>query len=475
MAPGEVAGLAWARACLQRASTMRSAPTLVWKCSMGGRAIGRMALIDSKSEFASRVADLGLSEYENKFTEMGIETLASLAYFTDYVPGAGDPANFNKELIVPLLGEEAHPKRSAIRRLFVEAYTLASADLRRKAEPKNEDVVEKLPPAEREARRKALAERLCGISLTGELDPSHRLLDQAHALWEENVVKYLDWSCLTKRDQELTGQKEERLWKPDAAGNIREHRVLDHGSAQLSSDYLLRAALSRRGIALDIAKVMRYETHELWAQVLFSELTRTPIAGIGQVTIPMLHRADVELWRRVAEVCRSGVRPDAEGKLPVDEAVKHLIFDPAIRLLLMPIGGLSPGTSSSGSGSSFASAAAGDKGKKDKDKIRIASLENQVNQLKRARDNAFKNQGGKGTGKNKSRADRRQGGTGNVPEALVGKSVRTAAGDRICYGFNLEGCSLAPPGGKCPKGLHVCAEPHCEQAHGLKDHPARFH
>ncbi len=61
-----------------------------------------------------------------------------------------------------------------------------------------------------------------------------------------------------------------------------------------------------------------------------------------------------------------------------------------------------------------------------------------------------------------------------MPNTLRGKSVRMAAGERICFAYNLGGCSLAPPGGKCPKGLHVCAEPGCEQAHGLKDHPAKF-
>ena len=45
------------------------------------------------------------------------------------------------------------------------------------------------------------------------MDPSHRLLDLAHDLYEENVVRFLDCSVLTKRDQELIGQKEEKHWQ----------------------------------------------------------------------------------------------------------------------------------------------------------------------------------------------------------------------------------------------------------------------
>ena len=39
--------------------------------------------------------------------------------------------------------------------------------------------------------------------------------------------------------------------------------------------------------------------------------------------------------------------------------------------------------------------------------------------------------------------------------------------DPICFAYNLAGCAHAQAGGWCGRGLHVCAEPKCEQAHPI--------
>ena len=95
-----------------------------------------MALLDSKTEFTTRVMQLGLGDYMEKFKAAGATTFAELAFLTDYVPG-GDAAVFARELVNPILGEEgaAAPKKAPLRRLFTEAYTLAAADLKRLTEP----------------------------------------------------------------------------------------------------------------------------------------------------------------------------------------------------------------------------------------------------------------------------------------------------------------------------------------------------
>ena len=86
------------------------------------------------------VSELGLEKYVDKFKAIVVDTLGSLAYATDYVPGSGAPELFQKEFVEPIFG-----KKSSLRRLFVEAYTLASAELKRKTEPRQEDVVWTLP------------------------------------------------------------------------------------------------------------------------------------------------------------------------------------------------------------------------------------------------------------------------------------------------------------------------------------------
>eukprot|EP00972_Heterocapsa_arctica_P044340 6546307-Heterocapsa_arctica.AAC.1 len=66
----------------------------------------------------------------------------------------------------------------------------------------------------------------------------------------------------TKRDQELQGLKKDDMWKPDSLGVIKLVRAEVSVRAKLQSDLMLRYALQRRGLALDMADVMAYEVHE---------------------------------------------------------------------------------------------------------------------------------------------------------------------------------------------------------------------
>ena len=76
----------------------------------------------------------------------------------------------------------------------------------------------------------------------------------------------------------------------------------------------------------------------------------------------------------------------------------------------------------------------------------------------------------KGKGKGK-RAGGKKGRGPNVPKALIGKSLQTQSGERICWPFKMEsGCSEARPGEKCSRGLHVCCEPNCQKPHSLLHH-----
>ena len=50
---------------------------------------------------------------------------------------------------------------------------------------------------------------------------------------------------------------------------MKEVKVTEHGVARTDTDFLLRCALQRRGLALHIARVLKYETNERWVHVLF--------------------------------------------------------------------------------------------------------------------------------------------------------------------------------------------------------------
>ena len=155
--------------------------------------------------------------------------------------------------------------------------------------------------------------------------------------------------------------------------------------------------------------------------------------------MPMLHSADVVLWRRVAECCRDGVRLNSSGVMPVDTVFLKLVLDPSVRVLLMP-SAVPAGASSSSSTDGAASKLAEQNKKANK---RIHELERQLGDLKRQRTHQFD---GKGMGK---RGDRN---TNSAPPGLRGKHTIAAAGKMIFFSNNLpRGCNDAAHGGECGK------------------------
>ncbi len=54
-----------------------------------------------------------------------------------------------------------------------------------------------------------------------------------------------------------------------------------------------------------------------------AHLTKQPAAGFEAPDIACVLRADKELWLKVAETCRSDVKVNAAGQLPVDIALEQ--------------------------------------------------------------------------------------------------------------------------------------------------------
>ena len=123
--------------------------------------------VDSKAVFSARVVELGLVEHVDRFSAAGWTTHASMAFSTGYAPGNTDEDMFAKEILIPGLGDSAHADRAKLRRLFIESYTLAAADLRRRVDTGSDDGPRRVPAIEREERRSRVAARLVGLDLKG--------------------------------------------------------------------------------------------------------------------------------------------------------------------------------------------------------------------------------------------------------------------------------------------------------------------
>lgn len=441
-----------------------------------------MSAIDSVATFRARVEHLEIGGVWDKFVAAGWKTYGTFAFACTVAPGTMDPAAaalFDTEVVLPLLGAKVHVDKAKLRRLHFEAYTFCAADTQLQMTRTEDDAPRKMPLSERNERWADLEKRLLGMRLEGHLEPSHALIDKCSDMFEQNLVRYVEWSDCTMRSQELVGHKSVPEFKIDPATRLLkavETQQLEVASYR--TDLLLKSVLQRRGLALDMAGVMSYTVHDRLVSFLFDEYMRTPIEGYARTTVDQLHCADREIWSMLSKNCRAGVRALPGSNIrPLEDKLDACISSTTVRMIVM-------GRPTSGRPSPSSPAARPEKrvqGGGDDDRLKrknkeIADLQKKLKEAKQsgggeprgARKVGGKPRGGGGGGKGKS--DTIPGRT-TLPQALIGKTSRTAAGEPICYDYNLEhGCSNAKPGERCSKGFHVCMEPGCGKAHTLKMH-----
>lgn len=333
-----------------------------------------------------------------------------------------------------------------IRRLVFESYTLAAADLKARVERKDEDTPRKLAQAERASRHQSQVARLTGLDLSGEMEPSHSLIDLVFQMSEDNQLRYVRWEQCTKRDQELMGLKTDPTWKPDSAGVIREVKVMEEVKADISSDLMLKYALQRRSLAFDQARLIDYDKFERWSQILLEAYTAPPPSGFRKVSIEQVHHADMELFKVLMKETRSGIRVSG-GVAPLEVSLAKALVAPEIRLHLQPLQG-SSATSSKRRLEDEAPEAprkreAGQADNNERLRRQIENLQGQIKNMKK----------GKGKGKSK-RA--KSGSSVKMPAELVGQSAMNAAGEPICFSFNCGGCNKAANGQRCSRA-GMCA------------------
>lgn len=441
----------------------------LWLVRRPARPPDRMAL-DSKVVFAERLRDFGLSGLAETFEDKGWTTLATFAFATAYTPGQQSEDVFKSEVLAVLFGEGRDDKRvPAVRRLFFEAFSACAADMRRRLEAGDEEAPRKLPLLEREDRRQRVARKLApAIKIEDEHEPSHALVDSAQAMFDENAIRYQEWSKLTKRDQEVEAPRGElREWRTDSQGDSKGKPRQSDLKANISCELRLGWALARRSIANEIGSIMSFEAGELISSFLLRERMSEPRdSRYAPPSMEQIRKADIEIWRLLGKRCRVGIRPKADGSYPLDEAVPGVLVDPAVTRLLTPLphaGGAAKRRSRSPMGQTDAGrdSARADKRKRHKAN-KAAKAAQTANQQGRQQQQVV-GSSSRGTALPQQRPD----GAPNMPAMLRGKLHKIPEGN-LCFGYNLGACREAgdtPPGGRCRKGFHICAEPGCGKNH----------
>ena len=147
---------------------------------------------------------------------------------------------------------------------------------------------------------------------------------------QDGSIKILPLSKCISRDQELHSEKADKHvlhWE----GNQIQVKNQQHDLASdLSNELKVHQAFIRRGLALEMANLASYLQHEKVVREFMTRLTQTPPPGFKKVTIEAVLRADKELWRRIADRCRSDLRMSDKGQYPVDVAMEELYLTPQV-------------------------------------------------------------------------------------------------------------------------------------------------
>lgn len=196
----------------------------------------------------------------------------------------------------------------------------------------------------------------------------------------------------------------------------------------------------RRGLALDQAQVMTYDVHDVLVNSLMDEYLRAPPPGFSRITIEQVRRADEEVFRTLLEMTSEGIQA-VEDQKPLDKLLKPVLDSAAVRMLITPARESNDKGGDRGAG----------RDRPDPKKRKTG----------REHDHGAERAKGKGKGK---------GNSAPMPQELIGMWRTTTSGKPMCYGYNMKkGCEhrKVVPGDRCPRGYHLCMQPHCG-----KEHPA---
>eukprot|EP00971_Amphidinium_carterae_P343123 6482699-Amphidinium_carterae.1 len=155
-----------------------------------------MATSQSQAMFAHMVKATGMEDKLPRLQELGLLTANKFSFATGFAPGQGDPALLVAELIKPIFGDEYTPSQAAsVRQLHTvnhtECYALALEDLKRRTERTEGDAPRKVPHIEKAARMKVLTDRLPGVPVYGEYEPSDSLVDLCLQMAFDEAITYV--------------------------------------------------------------------------------------------------------------------------------------------------------------------------------------------------------------------------------------------------------------------------------------------
>ena len=178
--------------------------------------------------------------------------------------------------------------------------------------------------------------RLVGVSIAGELQPSHALVDLVNSMCDSNNVVWIPPSKCSKRETEITMATKEKSSMVSIEQELLKVSAAEPDiKTDTSTDLQWQWAMMRRGIAMDQCGLISWDTHQLWTQQLLSMLTKEVPTGYARLTLELV-RADKELFTVMAQELQLTDKRLTATPAPMDESMKTLRTDPRITMCLLP-------------------------------------------------------------------------------------------------------------------------------------------
>lgn len=394
------------------------------------------SIADSEVTFSSRALQYGLGQsVVDSLASAGIKTYSSLLFAVASAPGAIDDTRLKAAQSKHLGADASEGSLSAFSRLLFEAGTFVVAELRSSVAGED-DGSKKLTHQERSSRMAAMRSKLGAWPIAGSFEPSNSLIDQAFCMVADSAVRYIAPSRCSSREQEIVSEKrDDTLFRLEASA-LRAARKPTVLKADVSNELRLYQAFSRRGVALEVANVCSFSTHETYVRGLFEHLHRLAPPGYSPPGIDAVIAADRAVWQQVAS--QVPCLPAVDAASAVDAALAAAASSPGVTFHVLP-----------------------------REKKR--ALDDKSSQPSKWPQKG-KDKDGKGgkNGKGKDGKNRPGNGKGPgspskqtaVPAALKGLDPNRD-GAPLCFDFSLaHGCKRetwsTSKGVQCEKGLHLC-------------------
>ena len=385
-----------------------------------------MSLVESEAAFFQRCDEIAPDgTLKTSLDGEGIKTHSSMAFSMGTPQMTPTDEQFNGLARRVFGGPPNVGQMSSIRRLHFESTTLVISTIREKVTSdgaEKGDAAKRVPLAEKKQRREDQLARLNGIAMTGELDPSHTLLDLANQMHESGVIIWLAPSRCSKRDDEVQlALKDNKSSVQVENAQLKVGPSVEVPEADWNTELKYQWCMMRRGLVLDQCRVLSWNVHQHWINYMLNLLSRPVNPGFQSIKLDQLVRADREMWTLLAQEVTGSLKMKGN-EIPLDKHVTRLSTDPRVTMLLLPL-------------------PANQRVSEPADKPKPAPKG-------APRPAAPKNQN-----KRKTRAEK------SCPDELKQYTTRVAAG-QICWSYNMkDGCQLPTNGkpAKCTRGLHLCA------------------